>query len=97
MANLTNAVALIGDQQFRLRVSLAAVEAAVDISSEDPQTAGHTERKALALKVLESPVSGSVNFVFAVATNDTISAAGSATDGDIAFSVASVWNALAGV
>jgi hypothetical protein len=97
MANLTNAAALIGQQEFRLRVALACVEAAVDIAAEDPGTAGHTQRKALADVVLANPIEGSARFVFTVASNDTISAAGSATDGDIAFAVASTWNALAGV
>jgi hypothetical protein len=97
MANLTNAAALIGQQDFRLRVALGCVEAAVDICAEDPQTAGHAQRKALAQEVLAAPIVGAQRFVFTVATNDSISAAGTATDNDIAFVIASNWNALAGV
>jgi hypothetical protein len=97
MANLTNAVALIGDQQFRLRVALGCVEAAVDICAEDPQTAGHALRKALAQEVLAAPLVGGQRFIFAVATNDTVSTNGAATDSEISFVVASTWNALAGV
>jgi hypothetical protein len=97
MANLTNAATLISDQTFRLRVALGCVEAATDIMAEDPQTAGHTERKALANALLLDPMGKSVPFVFTVASNDTISAAGAATDGDIAFVVSSTWNAVAGV
>lgn len=97
MANLTNSVTLIGDPEFRLRVALACVEAAVDIRNEDPATAGHDKRDALAVEVLADPIPGSQRFVFTVATNDTISTAGAASDSDIAFVVSSTWDALAGV
>jgi hypothetical protein len=97
MANLTNATNLIAQQDFRLRVILGCVEAAVDICAENPQTAGHAQRKALAQEVLAAPLVGGQRFIFAVATNDTVSANGAATDSEIAFVVASTWNALAGV
>jgi len=81
------------------RVKFFMMRAATNVIGEDPVTPGHTERKAYADKVL----AGEANvqqMVIAVVTNATIAATLNAdetpVDGDIEFTVNSLWDDFSG-
>jgi hypothetical protein len=82
------------------RVAVAAVEAAINVTSESTRTANHASRASLARKVLMSPRRWGELMAVAVAVNTTINqkyATGEAVpDGDISFVVASLWDSYAG-
>ena len=90
-----DAFALADDVVFQSRVCIAATKTAVAIMSEAPTTPGHQERGAYAVKVLASPEVEAMNISMAVVTNAAITA--DSNDGDIEFTVSSIWNAMAGV
>lgn len=89
--------------EFQTIVGQHFLEAAIAIMAESAETANHAERVILAKSVL----AGNLNVSWAariVATNATVAGylvAGSSTwtgqDSDLAFVVASVWDAMAGV
>ena len=89
--------------EFQAIVGQHFLEAAIAIMNESAETVNHAERVAYAKNV----IAGSLNTAWAariVATNATVAGylgAGQSVwegqDGDIAFVVASVWNAMAGV
>ncbi len=85
---------------FQIRVQVAAVKAAVDVSAEDGGTANHARRTMLANQVLMSPARWGQILAEGVAVNGTILAEAMADqvvpDGDIEFVVASLWDAYAG-
>ena len=96
------------EADFQNRVQYALFVAAVNVSSEDPNTLGHSQRITYANRVLN----GNVNLPSVcnmVLTNPSIAqeavptASGQAStdnsipDGDIQFTVNSLWNALSGV
>lgn len=103
-ATFSDLGAIARDVNFTSRVNYAMTVAAVNVYAEAGSTNGHPARSAFAVRVLN----GQFNIAFvclAVLTNATI--AGEAVlattpgfaipDGDIQFSVNSLWNALAGV
>jgi hypothetical protein len=76
------------------KIGQAAAKAALDVAAESAAVAGHAERAALATKVLNDPQAWAYPFTVAVATNPALSPTPS--DNDVAFTVNSVWNAMAG-
>lgn len=82
---------------FRRRALMAGVEAAVAISNEGSSGDSRVDglRKALATNLLSAPLDYEERLAWAVAQNPAVTFTSS--DGDIQFTVASVWNALAGV
>lgn len=99
--SLTDTAQLVKDPGFNARVTAAIVTAAQQISGEE-MTAGHEtyydKRAQLALEVLRAPVQKTSSFVWGVAVNPTIVASGTAaSDGDIQFTVNSVWDDIAGI
>ncbi len=91
---------LVQHKTLHHRIEVAAVTAAITVANEDPQTANHAERKALALKVMAAPETYANIMAIGVCSNVTIAASGAAsTDNDIQYVVNSLWDtyALAGV
>lgn len=99
MANLLSARSLANDSGFIDRVTVAAVKAAIDVSSETRRTNG-SSRAALARQVLMSPRRWGELMAVAVAVNATINGKWAdkeeVPDDDIQFVVASLWDAYAG-
>jgi hypothetical protein len=99
MSDLLTARDLSKDSGFIDRVAVAAVEAAINITSESRKTPNHLNRAALARKVLMSPRRWGELMAIAVAVNGTINAKHAKSeeipDGDIQFVVASLWDAYA--
>lgn len=80
---------------FVRRVTAASVVAAVDVGAEAFDGSNYRlQRRALVKHVLEDPMLWGGRFAFAVARNPAINVA--STDGDIQFTVNSVWDAMAG-
>ena len=100
MADLFAAKQLSNDSGFVDRVTMAAVEAALNISAESPATANHLNRANLAQRVLMSPQRYGELMAQACAVNGTINGAWVSEtpiqDNDIQFVVASVWDGYAG-
>lgn len=103
MANFSDLGKISNDNDFQSRVRYAMTVAAVNVYAESPATAGHAARSVFAVRVL----SGSYNIMqacLAVLTNATIAGEAVAAttpafaipDGDIQFSVNSLWNAFSG-
>jgi hypothetical protein len=85
---------------FRGRVRMAAVKAAVAIAAEAPGGDERTDtlRAALATNLLNDPAAYEERMVWAVLTNGAVAAAGIATpDGDLEYTMSTIWNAVAGV
>lgn len=93
--------------QFKERVKLAIVKVAIDVQAEDPLelslpkgypsdvAALHAERSRLAFSVLHDPDGFKGRFTVAIASNPAIAAKmEAANDGDLEFTVASLWNAF---
>jgi hypothetical protein len=82
---------------FRDRVLLAAVQAATQVSAEEPSGDQRKDdlRATLATNVLNDPEGYRDRFSWAVAQNPAITFA--SNDGDIQFTVNSLWDGLAGV
>lgn len=92
--------ALAAHPGFRDRVRVAAVVTAVNVAAETPNADQRVAslRKTLATNTLGDPIGATDKFTWAVLTNATVGANGlAATDGDLEFTVSSIWNALAGV
>lgn len=113
MASLDDKIELAGKGWFRKRVRMASVRAAIDVQGEaitDMTPAKYTKRQELAHKVITTAGEGTpaedLNrmFVWACA-NDTITdtwvtgekSEDSIPDGDLQFTVNSVWDDCAGV
>lgn len=80
---------------FQNRVRHAMVKVAIAIQAEDGATLNHANRSSYARAVLNDPNRHAPLFAQGVVTNATITAASS--DGDIEFTVISIWDAYAGV
>lgn len=99
--SLQDQVDLTHDNAFAQRVFMAAVQAAKDIVGEDwgdgTHPAYHEKRNTLGQAVLNAGGDNNVRsrFLWAVAASPAITAA--ATDSDIQFTVAQVWDDIAGV
>lgn len=99
---LQETAALARHETFRDRVGMAVVKAAVNVAAElpaDPPDTRKDELRAnLATNVLNDPDGHRARFTWAVLSNAAVAGAGlDAPDGDIEFTVASVWDAIAGV
>lgn len=92
---------LATDPLFTARVRVAALEAAVGILNDTPVDGYERHfagRTGLAQRVIADAGGGLDELTWLVATNPTIGNAGpDATDSDIAFVVASVWDSVAGL
>lgn len=89
----TDQFALAVDSEFRQRTLILMVKVALQVQAEDPQTANHAERSALAYRCLYDPDGMARLFALAVAANPAVLPG--APDGDIEFSVSAVWDAFA--
>lgn len=78
---------------FRQQVLLAMVTAAVAIANEPVETPLHAARAVLATQVVAEPYRFLTSFALSVASNPAITAA--SNDGDVQFTVNSIWNAHA--
>jgi hypothetical protein len=76
------------------QVRVAITTAAINISSEAPETANHANRVAYALAVLRSPGSYAAVMAEGAAQDSNVQAA--PTDANIMSAVAGQWNAYAG-
>lgn len=90
-------------EAFVARVRYCAKKAAVAVMAEAPETASHAERVAYAKQLLDGTASAS-SYAQAVVTNATLTASGELdpaqfgiSDGDLEFTVNSMFNAMAGV
>jgi hypothetical protein len=96
-------IALTKDADFRGRVRMAAITAAVSVAGEAQAgvtVTAYTKRQALSLRVLTAAGGGERGevldmFVWAAAANPSLTA--ESTDSDIQFTVNSVWSDCAGV
>jgi hypothetical protein len=98
---LEDAAAFATDPEVKGPLTASIETAAVSISNEDPLTARHNERAALAYQVLKNPQFMVEQFAWAVSTNATVVAKWTSGDkegaiNDFGFVVATVWDALAG-
>lgn len=98
-------MAIIAEQpSTRSRVEYCLKKAAVAVMAEAANTASHAERVAYAKKVLSGEASVA-HVALAAMTNSTLTAAGAVgtapnfgvSDGDLEFTVNSMFNAFAGV
>ncbi len=113
MASLNDKIELAGKGWFRKRVRMASVRAAIDVQGEDATgmaAAKYAKRQELAHKVITTAGEGTPTedlnrmFVWACA-NDTLTdtwvtgekSEDSIPDGDLQFTVNSVWDDCAGV
>lgn len=86
--------------EFQARVRQAVITAALQILADRPintpqAIALHGKRAALAHAMLIDPLSKQRAWAYAVASNVAISK--DSTDGDLQWTVNSMWNAMAGV
>lgn len=84
------------DPVWRGRCQTASLQAAANVMSEDPATAGHPERIAFANKVMLQPSLQSAAISYGIAAQPGITGP-QATDSDILFTANSLWNAWSGV
>lgn len=93
---LEEAYALGADPTWRARCQTAGLQTAANVMSEDDATAGHAERSAFANKVMLNPSLQSQAMAFGIAAQPGITGP-EATDSDIAFTTAALWDAWSGV
>jgi hypothetical protein len=80
------------NSDFQSKLAIAIADAAVEVYTEDPATAGHAERAAYATQVVMSPDSYAKQMAWAVvllANNDN--------DATLKATILGAWNAFAGV
>ena len=81
---------------FKQKIIVAAVRAAIAVQAEDTGTANHTERAALANKILLNPTSEGARFALPVASDPSGVAINIETsDADLLYTVNSLFNAMA--
>jgi hypothetical protein len=104
VSDMQTAAEVAASQPWQLRVSMAVTNAAVDILNEDEDAASHDARERLAKAVIRNEPLVMMSWPRLVLTNETVRAAvvadagnfGAAVpDGDIEFTVASLWTAVA--
>jgi hypothetical protein len=87
---------LAQDPVFQNRVQIAVIIAAKDITSEtDTGMVAHAKRQTRAVSVLNYPQAHLIPWALAVASNPSIT--DQANDGDIQFTVNSLWDGMSGV
>lgn len=90
--------ALAIDETFRLKVRVAMVTAAKDVMGEAKGSLSDTvfaKRQTFAYQVISNSAGYLDRFAWAVVSNAAIT--GASTDGDIQFTVNSLWDDLSGV
>lgn len=86
---------LASDGTFRARVQVALVAAALEVVGESADTPSSFARQTLGLKVLTDPDTVTPRFAWAVVANPAITA--DSSDNDIAYTITTVWDDIAGV
>lgn len=97
-ATLTETADLARWPKFIREVQAAMVTAAIAVGAEaadDPPTEAQRLRHALSANVLRDPETWAPTFAWAVAANPAITF--ESNNGDIQFTVNSIWGAMAGV
>lgn len=94
MATFLEQVELATNNDFIQRVQQAAVKTAIAVMAEDDGAAGHAERCALAHQVLHNPQQSARTLVYGMVTGNIDAYA---SDSDLEWMMASIWNAYAGV
>lgn len=94
MAYLTQ-YATANDADFLKRVTMAMLDFAHDVATEDPATNFHLERLSLSIEVYRNPGSYAQTFSLGICAFSPLT--GGSTDQNIKDAVASVWNSVAGV
>ena len=96
-----NANDLAESRTFLIRVKVALVTAAANVVHEDASgftPARKDKRNALARAILADPNTYATSFVWGVVANSTIAQNGlDSPDGDIAYQVSAIFDAMAGV
>ena len=77
------------------QVRVAITTAAINISSEAPETANHTNRVAYALQVLRNP--GGYASVMAEGAAQDVNVQAAQSDANVMGAVAGQWNAYSGI
>jgi hypothetical protein len=103
MAGFAEMASIARSSLFQSRVEYCLKKAAIAVMAEDAATGNHAERVAYAKKVIDGTASvGEVSL--AVVTNSTLTGNGNSSaadmgvsDGDLEFTVNSMFNAFAGV
>ena len=90
-----DSIALANDQNFRNRCEMAMIAAAQNVAAEATSTANHVSREALAKAIENNPGAFVMAFALGVAANPAI--VGASLDSDIAFTINSIFNGMAGV
>lgn len=91
-------MALANDADFRTKVAMAALTAAMNIASEgaSPGTQDyHARRLVLANQVIADPINMATRLSYIIAAAPAINAA--STDSDIQFTMNAAWDSLAGI
>ena len=103
MSTSIKAVAVSSNAEFQQRVAFYVQKAAIAVMAEAAGTANHTERVVYANKVLEG-TANMAEYTLGVCTNATVFAAlnpdaedRGISDGDLEFTVNTMFNAFAGV
>lgn len=88
---------LASDGTFRARVQSAIVAAALEIVGEDASAdeAASLRRQSLAVAILNAPDNYVGRFAWAVSSNPAVTT--DSADGDIAYTISTVWSDVAGV
>jgi hypothetical protein len=103
MSALTDAATFATDPDLREPLTAAVVATAIQISSEDPTAAHHAKRATLAQAVLNNPLKiVGDRFTWALSSNPTVvskwvTGDREGAEGDFAYVLSTVWNAVAGV
>lgn len=104
MSDFLTAARVAENQQWVKRVNMIAVDVAVDVLAEDPEAADHEARADLARAVLrqDQAVAGVLPRV--ALTNETVRTdavagedltGGAVSDGDLLYTVTSIWTPVA--
>jgi hypothetical protein len=96
--SFTDQATLAADTSFQLKVRVAVVTAAKDVMGEAKGSMSDTvfgKRQQFAYQVISSSLGYLDRFVWAVVANPAIT--GASSDGDIQFTVNTVWDDLSGV
>lgn len=101
MSELSDAATFATDPDLQPVLAAAMARSAVEIYNEDPDTEGHDARKRMASAVLANPPGLVATFAWALSTNATvvgkwINGDQTGAEGDFAFVLGSIWDAVAG-
>jgi hypothetical protein len=97
-----NHISAARNDEFSSRVLMLSFTAAQNVAAEDPATANHTERVNYAAHVLIGGENAKILATHVIASNPTIQSTidgdpakygSNVPDGDIAFALASIWDA----